>query len=191
MPATTGSPFWRVRTLGAAALCALAGHAALYRSLWPGGGAHGYLGWYEAGLGAAVVLALAGLAALVAIPGLRRRLAASPGRSVPVRDRARVLTGLALAWLAGQEAAEHLAAGGGSANVAPSAWLLALAACLVAALVVAWAERGAHAVLAGTAATPRPRAARAAGLRPFVARSPRRRPIAIHRALRAPPPFLA
>jgi hypothetical protein len=191
MPATTRSPFWRARTLGAAALCALAGHAALYLSLWPGGGGHGYLGWYEAALGTAVLVALAGLAALVAVPGrLRRRLAASPGRSVPVRDRARVLTGLALAWLAGQEAAEHLAAGG-SPNVAPSAWLLAVIACLVAALVVAWAERGAHAVLAGTAAAPRPRAARATGLQPLVVRSPRRRPIALHRALRAPPALLA
>ncbi len=190
MPATTGSPFWRVRTLGAVALCALAGHAALYRSLWPGGGGHGYLGWYEAALGAAVLVALGGLASLVAVPGLRRRLAASPGRSVPVRGRARVLTGLALAWLAAQEAAEHLAAGG-SPNVAPSAWLLAVIACLVAALVVAWAERGARAVLAGAAATPSPRPARAAGLRPLAARSPRCRPIALHRALRAPPPLLA
>ena len=190
MPATTGSPFWRARTLAAAALCALAGHAALYRSLWPGGGGHGYLGWYEAVLGAAVLVALAGLAALVAIPGLRRRLAASPGRPDQVRDRARVLTGLALAWLAAQETAEHLAAGG-PPNVAPSAWLLALTACLVAALVVAWAERGAHAILAGTAATPHPRVAPVAGLRPLVARSPRRRPIALHRALRAPPGTLA
>jgi hypothetical protein len=180
---------WRVRTLGAAAVCALAGHAALYRSLWPTGGAHGYLGSYEAGLGAAVLVAFAGLAALVASPGLRQRFAVAPGHSVPVGARARGITGLAVTWLATQEAVEHLAAHGGT-TVAPSAWLLAIAACLVAAVVVAWAERGARAVLVGTPDRPRRRAACAPGLRPVLARTPRRRPIALHRALRAPPALL-
>jgi hypothetical protein len=190
MPATTGSSLARARTLGAAVVCALAGHAALYGSLWPGGGAHGYLGWYEAAVGVAVLGALAGLAALIASPGLRRRLAVSPGHAVPVGGRARGIAGLALVWLAGQEALEHLV-GRGSVTVAPSAWLLALAACLAAALVVAWAERGARAVLAAAATAPRRPFPRAASLRPFVPAAPRRRPIALHRALRAPPALLA
>jgi hypothetical protein len=181
---------WHGRTIGAAALCALAGHAALYRSLWPGGSGHGYLGWYEAVLGAAVLVALAALAALVSVPALRRRVSAPPGRFAPIGVRARGLTGLAVAWLAGQEAVEHLVAVHGAVNVAPSAWLLAVAACLAAALVVAWAERGARAMLAAAAGAPQRRWARSAGVRPVTARTLRPRPLAVHRALRAPPALL-
>jgi uncharacterized protein YcnI len=78
----------RLASGGVAVLvCALAAHAAVYRSFWPGDAAHGYFGWYEplvgvlSGTAAAIVVLAIGL-------GLRAR-GAEPSR----RERA------ILAWL--------------------------------------------------------------------------------------------
>src|SRR5207253_7041432 len=62
-----------VRVL-ATAVCALATHALMYRTLWPSDAVHGYLGWYEPLVGALSLASLFGLVALVAVaPAARRR----------------------------------------------------------------------------------------------------------------------
>jgi hypothetical protein len=72
-----------------AAVCALATHGLVYRSLWPSNAAHGYFAWYEplvGGLSVASLLAVAGLAwAAAAVVRDPRALARVHVARVPAR----------------------------------------------------------------------------------------------------------
>jgi hypothetical protein len=99
-------------------LCALAAHAAAYRSLRPQDGLHGYFGWYEPAVGVltlVAVLVLGGvllcLAGGIELPAAMRS-SLGLDRPVPVTQRALALGAAAAALLGLQEAGEHLVAEG-------------------------------------------------------------------------------
>jgi len=183
------------------ALCALAGHFALYGSLAPSSGRHAYFVWYEPLVAGLSIIALAVLAALLlaAVLGrdsLRRRivsvlLPAAP-RPVPGTVRAVRLALASTALLALQETVERSASEGRLATVelGSSQLLLVLAVVAAAAAVVALVERSCSQLIALVARPLAPRRTRDAGAlfpspRPPVAR--RRNPLAELRGLRAPP----
>ena len=189
-----------LRHLLPVALCALAGHAALYGSLVPSTGAHAYFAWYEplvAGASLAAVALLAGLLLAATIGGepLRRRvdtLLPSTPRPVPGTVRGVRLALASLALLACQETLERTLSAGRLAPAAfgPSQVLLVLLVVAVAAAVVAAVERSCSQLIALVARV-RVRLRRPAvsalfpPARPLTAR--RRHPLAQGRGLRAPP----
>jgi hypothetical protein len=187
-----------VRSLLPAALCALAAHAAVYGTLVPSDGVHGYFGWYEplvAGLSltsAALVLALA----LAARLGRARRPARAIQRFLPTEEGGGLalpavrLSRAALAFFFLQETLERSIAWRSlePATLRPSAWCLVLVVVVACAWLLVLAGRGGQRLLRGAAAERVPR------LRPVPAPGPvractprRRRPLALGRGLRAPP----
>ncbi len=185
-----------VRTLPAAVLCALAAHAAVYRSFWPSDGVHGYFGWYEPAVGAASLASVIGLIAFL----LFARLARSCGRSlrvtpalapVPLARRVRSLAASAVVLLVVQETLERSVPAGRLvvASFWPSQWLTLLASAALAALVLVLALR-----LAEVAVRAVLRPARVLGLAcgsggwsVVCGRVVRLRPLAVCCGLRAPP----
>jgi hypothetical protein len=101
-----------------AGACALAGHAVVYGTFWPAGGAHGYFGWYQPLLGGISALALLSLAALLVVglagsPRARRLLEGlvTRQRATPVvRAHRLAITSLAILLL--QESLEASLASG-------------------------------------------------------------------------------
>jgi hypothetical protein len=189
-----------LRHLLPVAVCALGGHAVLYRSLLPRGGAHAYLAWYEpavAGLSMAA-LAVIGLMLLAVVLGraeLRDRLVRVllPATAAPqnVSVRAARLTLASVVFLAVQETLERSLS---EDRLAPSAFsssevLLVLATLSALALLVALLERSCSELIALVVSPPRLRArASSPGfprVRPQAIR--RRNPLAELRGLRAPP----
>jgi hypothetical protein len=190
-----------LRQLLPAALCALGGHLALYRTLLPTTGDHAYLAWYEplvAGLtlAALVAFALLLLAAVLGRDPLRRAvvrvLAPATARAQPGTTRAVRLALASIAFLVAQETFERTLAEGRAAPAVfgPSQLLLVLAVVSLLAGVVALVERSCS-QLAALVARDRPGLApRLVALsfpaaQPFLAR--RRHPLAELRGLRAPP----
>jgi hypothetical protein len=164
----------RLRPVLAVPLCALAAHALLYRSVAPDDALHGYLAWYEP-LVLALSLAAAGAVALLGLRAAVGRASLSlPGLTLPR------LAPASLALVVLQESLEH--------GALPSpARLAQIALCVcAAAAVLALADRAVRRVALRAAP---PGCARPARALPFP-RSVRlvpSRPIARHRALRAPP----
>jgi hypothetical protein len=195
------------RTGGAArhllpvALCALAGHLALYGSLVPSSGEHSYFVWYEPLVAGLSIVALGLLAALLlaAVLGrveLRQRivrvLLPAAARPLPVNVRAVRLALAGVASLACQETGERSLSEGRLAPVtlASSQLLVVLGVVAAAAAVLAFVERSCSRLIALVA---RPFARRAERVtrawfpapRPLTVR--RRSPLAQLRGLRAPP----
>jgi hypothetical protein len=176
--------------------CAFVAHAALYRSLWPVDGRHGYFGWYEplvlALTGAALVAVLALLALAAAARAFGRPLPAARGRVAPAAPR---LAATTLAFLLVQESLERSLHGSlAFASFTPAQWLTLLAAVVLSAAVLGTGlrllERAAVRLLAG----PRPRVAAPALGAPWSVRQAvvrRARPLAERRALRGPPGVVA
>jgi len=179
----------------AVALCALVGHAMLYRSLEPNGSAHGYFAWY------APMLALLSLAALVVLPLVvaaatftdrqagRLLAAALPEREPGSATREIVrLAASAAVFLAVQESLERSLASGEPrlAHAAPATLLLIGVVLTVAAGAIVAVERTVAAIAAPRT---RPVAARNGVVRwsATVASPLRRSPLSLHAGLRAPP----
>jgi hypothetical protein len=181
------------RSLVAAAFCAQIAHAALYGSLEPRTGSHGYLAWYVP-----LVAVLALVAATVVRGSFATGVLATGRRSFgpvlprrepghPVRD-VRRLAFASLAFLFAQESLEHAGQGGYSfAAFPPLTLLLAGLVLVLAAAAVVAVERTLESLVERLARAQRPRAAHSIAARrlPRVAR--RRHPLSLHRGLRAPP----
>jgi hypothetical protein len=185
--------------LPAVALCALAAHALVYRTLWPSDGVHAYFGWYEPLVAAVSLAALAGLLGFVAVALVARRC----GR--PLRPRgwttsadtlpatARSLGSASLVLLLLQESVERSVEAGRPAFQAfsPSQWLVLLACLAALSLLLALGLRAARAVVRrALEAPPRRRADDrwlATGRRLAADGRRRLRPLAERFALRAPP----
>lgn len=177
----------------AAAVCALAGHIALYRAILPVDGRHGYLSWYEpalAGLSLAAVAALVGLLVL----GLLRRDFRLPqlGTGRPFDQSAIRLAMSGLAFLLVQESVEQSVASHSPSivSIADGRWLAVVVVVTASAAALAFlarlGERAVRALLAQRHSRP-VRQSTAPSLP--VVRSERRRPrpLARHAGLRAPP----
>jgi hypothetical protein len=189
-----------LRHLLPVALCALAGHLALYGSLTPSTGDHAYFVWYEplvAGLSLVALALLAGLLIATTFGGetLRRRavsLLPPSSRPVPGSVRAIRLALATLAFLVCQETIERSLSEGRAAHAAfgPAQILLVLAVVAAAATVVAVVERSCARLIAHVTAPlalryERGPATRFPQPRPFAIR--RRNALAQLRGLRAPP----
>jgi hypothetical protein len=189
-----------LRHLLPVALCALAGHLALYGSLIPSTGDHAYFVWYEplvAGLSLVSLALLAGLLLAATIGGetMRRRVVSllpPSSRPLPASVRAARLALASLGFLACQETIERTLSEGRAAAAAfgPSQLLLVLAVVAAAATVVAMVERSCARLIARVAAPlalryEREPSARFPQPRPFTVR--RRNALGQRRGLRAPP----
>ena len=190
-----------LRLLLPVALCALAGHLALYRTLLPSTGAHAYLAWYEpvvAGLSLVSIAVFAVLlgAAAFGRHSLRRTvvrmLVPATETPLPATTRAVRLALASVAFLVTQETFErsisvgHLSpAGFDSPQIVLVLAVVAALAALLAAFerscseLVALVARGLPRVALRLAPLTIP------AVRPVVAR--RRNPLAELRGLRAPP----
>lgn len=190
------------RRAPAVVLCALATHAAIYRSLWPAGGDHGYLIWY-----APLVATLSGLS-IVALPVVLALAVAGRRDSGPLRALTALVTrgarelepvagtltlaSQALVFLFVQESLErslerHEVA---VASFPPSTWAVLLTVIVIAAGAVAWLGRAVSAIVedilrGAQVAHPRAMQVRLAKGAATVARRPH--PLAVHGGLRAPP----
>jgi hypothetical protein len=191
----------RARILLPAAVCALAGHAVVYGTLWPAGAAHGYFGWYEPVLGGASLAAVVVLGALLLLGfGGSERARAWLRSLVPPRTSGTAASAhrLALTSLAILLLQETLESSLSSGRFAPGMFsgtsLLLLIAFLWAASAALVLAGRAYAAFAHSASRP-PRAAPASLETPrrpsfrLVLRAPS--PLASCRALRAPPRFLS
>jgi len=174
-----------VRVL-ATAVCALATHALMYRTLWPSDAVHGYLGWYEPLVGALSLASLIGLVALVAVAPATRR----PGLSFHLG--ARSLAYSTLAFVLAQETLERSLEAGRIASpaLAPEQWIALVAGVAATAFALAVAVRGGGAVVRRILGAP-PAQARSRRVLPgwslATVRPHRLRPLADRFALRAPP----
>ena len=179
-------------------VCALVAHFFAYRSLVPGDGPHGYLGWYEllvcALSGAAVVLV--GVTVGRALLGRRdRRLRRLQARSEKVSRRGWLvsLPAASLALLAAQETIERSLASGGlePPSLSLAMWLVALAAVGLVAASIVLVERSCAELIEAALGQPRPALRRPparAGLPAYRSCRRRRRSVLSElRALRAPP----
>jgi hypothetical protein len=179
-----------------AAAVGLAGHVALYRTLWPNDTVHGYLSWYEPLVAALSLTAVAALVLLVAAAWAARRLGRRPRiLKLPAPGRTFVATtvglaGSGFAYLLVQETVEHSIGERGFvlATFSPGQLLGLLIGLVAASLLLALAIRvGERAIRAavGTEVAPKCGAearwsVRQAERRPY-------RPLAGRFALRAPP----
>ncbi len=185
------------RRLISVVLCALVGHAVLYRSVWPGDAAHGYLGWYSLVVGALSIAALVFFPLALATSALDE--ADRPrwvGALLPQRRPGRAaweiarLAVLAAGFLVVQESLEHTFEAGAAlpfATLGPSAWLLLVVVVTLSAAAIVFVERGVAALVEGSAAVGEPVPAQEPSWAATVARIGRRRPLALHAGLRAPP----
>jgi hypothetical protein len=188
--------------LPAVAVCALATHALVYRTLWPSDGVHGYFGWYEPVVALASLASLFGLFGLVALAWVARRrgrpLRAAPvGSPGSVAATARSLAASSLAFLLFQESVERSVAAGHPALPVfmPSEWLMFLAGIAVTSALLAVGLRLARAVVGRALGSSPPQGSsrRLSTPRWSVLTCNRRRPrpMAGRFALRAPPLLLS
>jgi hypothetical protein len=183
-------------------LCALATHPAIYHSFEPGDGAHEYFGWYAPLVTVLSLPALLGLPLVLALlllgaPSSRTRHAVTKLLpATPAAGSARpAMVGIALpsfAFLFVQESLERSLQLHGAALPGFSApeWLLLVAALVALSQVLVWAGRGVSALLdAVRSSCCSDRWTTVRSLRPSapVVTAARSRPLALHRALRAPP----
>jgi len=182
-------------------LCALAAHAAAYRSLVPSDSMHGYMGLYETVVGAlsAVAVGLLMLALVAVLAGRKRPIRALVGRpaeGLPFTNRVTWLAGAALGVLVVQESLERsfeartIAVGGAPVGT----WLMALAVIVVVATTFVLLERSCGglicALLNGRATLPRA-PARMPTPRSASRGERRRNSLADFRGRRAPPLLVA
>jgi hypothetical protein len=121
--------------LPAVAVCALATHALVYRTLWPSDGVHGYFGWYEPAVAVASLASLAGLVGFVALAYAARRSGrpfgwvATVDSPAPTAATVRSLVTSSLAFLLIQESVERSVEAGHPAfhRFTPFEWLVLLA----------------------------------------------------------------
>jgi hypothetical protein len=191
----------KVLRLPAAAVCALATHALLYRTPWPADGAHGYFGWYEPVVAVVSLASLAGLLGFVAVAWAARRSGRPLGVPAPlqrpddVAASARSLGVSAFAFLLIQESLERSLEAGHPALQAftPSEYLVLLAGLAATSLVLAGGLRLAKAVVGRVLGAPpaarRPDERVVPGWSVVTCRPRRSRPLAERFALRAPPSF--
>jgi hypothetical protein len=177
----------------AAAVCALAGHIALYHALRPADGRHAYLSWYQPLIAGLSLAAVAGIAGLVLF-GLVRRDFRLPclaaGRSFDQSAIRLAMSGLA--FLLVQESIEHSVAAHSLSvvSVADGRWLVVVAVVTASAAALAFLARLGERAVRALFADRRPRPARQLVTRAWsrAPGEPRRvRPLARHAALRAPP----
>jgi hypothetical protein len=167
-----------------AAVCALATHGLVYRSLWPSDAPHGYFVWYEPLVAGLSVASLLVVAALVLLAARGRRL---PSLAI----RARSLVHTSLAFLLVQETVERSAGAGRFAlpSLSLSQWIVLVAGTAATAFAVTTALRAGRAAVRHLLTPSEPRARRAEPIRwtvvTVVARRPR--PLAGRSGLRAPP----
>ena len=189
-----------LRHLLPVAVCALGGHAVLYRSPFPSSGTHAYFAWYEPLVAGTSIAALAVIGAMLAAvvlgrAELRDRLVRVllPATAAPQNDSVRTarLTLASVVFLAVQETMERSLAEG---RLAPAAFsssglLLVLATLSALAVLVALLERSCSELIALVVAPPRLRVRASAPALPRVRLQAvrRRNPLAELRGLRAPP----
>jgi hypothetical protein len=189
----------RVTTALEVAVCALATHALVYRTLWPSDGVHGYFSWYEPVVAVISVASLVGLLGFVAVAWAARlrgrslHVAARVHSPAAVATTARSLGASSLGFLLIQESVERsLEAGHPALQVfTPSEWLVLLAGLAATSLLLAVGLRLARSVLnraLGSTGVRRQRSWRVVLRWSVVTFSLRRpRPLAERFALRAPP----
>jgi len=185
-------------------LCALAGHAVLFDSLFPTDGVHSYFGWYEPtiaalSLASLLVLCVLVLASLFGGESLRDEISrfvtpAADGRRMYQVDRTLLLVLASATFLFVQESIETSLAAGqfDPAFIPPGRLLLLLVALSVFAGVIArvewWCRRLVARILGRAQASGRPaRVVRVAPPERVVRSGRRRHPLADRRGLRAPP----
>lgn len=179
-------------SLWSVSVAALAVHAAVYRTFWPGNPGHSYLGWYEVAVGALSALATG---ALVLLPLRRlvreRRGAVRPPRPAeqPLAKSLAAIVPASIAVFVLQESIERSVESGGLelASCGGAAWLVALAVAALAASVIHLVRRSYGALVARIAAPRTHASATPPGCSPRRARTRRPSPLASGRALRAPP----
>jgi len=185
--------------LPSVAVCALATHALVYRTLWPSDGMHGYFGWYEPVVAAVSLTALAGLLGFVAVAWLARQCG-RPLRPIALIDSsntfgstARSLGASSLVFLVVQESAERSVDAGHPALqvFTPSEWLVLLGGLAATSALLAVGLRLATVVVDRVLASAPPRAPghpqATIGWNVVTFVSRRLRPLAERFALRAPP----
>jgi hypothetical protein len=184
-------------------VCALAGHAVVYRSLWPDDGVHGYFGWYEMAVGVLSAVALGTIGVVVLLGAL-----GASGRRVDwvwalVRARGPAMDGFArsaatvawssLALLLFQESVERSVLLGRPAVVlfAPSTWLLLAPALGLFAAALVWLTRSCATLLEIVFASGTRPVGRGGLLScppaPRLTSARRRNPLASRGGMRAPP----
>jgi len=177
----------------AAAVCALAGHIALYHAVRPADERHAYLSWYQPLIAGLSLAAVAGIAGLVLF-GLVRRDFRLPclaaGRSFDQSAIRLAMSGLA--FLLVQESIEHSVAAHSLSvvSVAEEKWLVVVAVVTASAAALAFLARLGERAVRALFADRRPRPAKQLVTRAWsrAPGEPRRvRPLARHAALRAPP----
>jgi hypothetical protein len=179
--------------LGPVALCALTAHAALYWSLFPADGVHGYFGWYEPAVAALSIASalVVGVAAVAALLGRRSRVLAALRATPPTAMSGVRLAALAAGWLVVQETIER-SVGAGQFELATfgiAGWSIIVGATIVAAGALTLLARIGAAFVRAAASAPSRRFARSQSVVRWIASVPprRRRPLADRRGLRAPP----
>ena len=185
-------------------LCALAGHAVLFDSLFPADGVHSYFGWYEPTIAALSLTSLLVLLVLVlvslfggeSVRGAVSRFVtpAEGGRRMHLVDRALLLVLASATFLFVQESIETSVAAGrfDPAFIPPGRLLLLLLALSVFAGVVArvewWCRRLVARILGRVQASGCPaRVGRATPPERAIRSGRRRHPLADRRGMRAPP----
>jgi hypothetical protein len=181
------------------AVCALATHALVYRTLWPSDGVHGYFGWYEPAVVAMSLASLAGLLGFVAVAWVARH-SGRPLRPIARGNSpntfaatARSLGASSLVFLLVQESVERSVEAGHPALqvFTPSEWLVLLGGLAATSVLLAVGLRLTTVVVGRVLASAPPRAPGHRqptigwSVATFVWR--RLRPLAERFALRAPP----
>jgi hypothetical protein len=176
----------------AVAVCALAGHVALYQSVLPADEVHGYLSWYEPAIAGLSLAALAGLAGLV-LYGLVRRDFRLPLRTDPSFGRSATrLATAGVAFLVAQETIEHSVADHSVSVVSATdgRWLAVLAVVAASSAALAFLARLGERAVRALLADRRPRTGREPAVDAWCSAPGERRParpLTHHAALRAPP----
>jgi hypothetical protein len=180
----------------AAAVCALAGHIALYHAVRPADGRHAYLSWYQPLIAGLSLASVAGIAGLVVFGLLRRdfRLPRpAAGRSF---DQSAIRLAMsAIAFLLVQESVEQSVAAHSLSvvSVADGRWLAALVVVTAGAAALTFLARLGGRAVRALLVEKQPRPTRQLVTRAW-SRAPgeprRSRPLARHAALRAPPALL-
>ncbi len=179
----------------AAAVCALAGHIALYQTVLPTDEVHGYLSWYEPAIAGLSLAAVVGLVGLVLFGLLHRDFRLPWLRADRSFDQSAIRLAMSgLAFLLVQETIEHSVAAHSLSlvSVADGRWFAVLVVVTASAAALAFLARLGRRAVRALLAEKRLRPERRI-VAPAWSTAPRERrrsrPLALHGALRAPPAF--